>query len=115
MLTVKKLYRNTNDYLEQEIELNGWLRNNRAQKEFGFLEFHDGSFFKSLQVVYAGELNNFKDIQKFRVGSSVKVKGTIVLTPQLKQPFEIKATEVTLWEIHQQIIQYNQKDILESF
>lgn len=96
MLTVKKLYRNTNDYLEQEIELNGWLRNNRAQKEFGFLEFHDGSFFKSLQVVYAGELNNFKDIQKFRVGSSVKVKGTIVLTPQLKQPFEIKATEVTL-------------------
>ena len=96
MLTVKKLYRNTNDYVEKEVELKGWLRNNRAQKEFGFLDFHDGSFFQSVQVVYESSLDNFKDVQKYRVGSSVLVKGKLVLTPNLKQPFEIKASQVLL-------------------
>jgi len=96
MLTVKNLYRNTNDYVEKEVELKGWLRNNRAQKEFGFLDFHDGSFFQSVQVVYESSLENFKDVQKFRVGSSVSVKGRLVLTPNLRQPFEIKASEVLL-------------------
>ena len=67
MLTVKSLYRNTNDYVEKEVELKGWLRNNRAQKEFGFLDFHDGSFFQSVQVVYESSLENFKDVQKYRV------------------------------------------------
>lgn len=96
MLTVKSLYRNTNDYVEKEVEIKGWLRNNRAQKEFGFLDFHDGSFFQSVQVVYESNLENFKDVQKFRVGSSVSVKGRLVLTPNLRQPFEIKASEVLL-------------------
>lgn len=96
MLLVKSLYRNTKEYKDKEVVLKGWLRNNRAQKEFGFLDFHDGSFFKSVQVVYDTNVSNFKDVQKFRVGSSVEIKGILIETPEMRQPFEIKATSVTL-------------------
>jgi len=95
--TVKKIYRETDKHLEQELTLFGWVRNNRAQKEFGFINFHDGTFFESVQVIYEDlKLNNFKDIQKIRVGSSLMIKGFLVLTPHAKQPFEIKATLIQL-------------------
>ncbi|MFA5560191.1 MAG: asparagine--tRNA ligase [Acholeplasmataceae bacterium] len=94
--TVKQIYRETDKFLKRELTLLGWVRNNRAQKEFGFLNFHDGTFFESIQIVYDTKLKNFKDIQKIRVGSSLQVKGYLVLTPQAKQPFEIKATDVML-------------------
>ncbi len=97
METVRKLYRETESYKEKEIILNGWIRNNRAQKAFGFIDLHDGTFFKTVQVVYENELiANFNDVSKFRVGSSIKIKGKLVLTPGSKQPFEIKAIEVVL-------------------
>ena len=80
----------------KEVEIKGWVRNNRAQKAFGFLMVNDGSAFETLQIVYDDALTNFSDIQKFRSGSSVKVVGEVVLTPKGKQKFEIKATEVTL-------------------
>src|SRR5690554_2178806 len=95
-VTVRKLYKETNDYTEKEVKLLGWVRTNRAQKEFGFMNFHDGTFFKTLQVVYESNLANFKDIQKIRVGSSIEVTGVLVLTPGARQPFEIKATSVNL-------------------
>ncbi|MDX9691558.1 MAG: OB-fold nucleic acid binding domain-containing protein, partial [Acholeplasmataceae bacterium] len=95
--SVKKIFRNPEDYVDQNILLKGWVRNNRAQKEFGFLNFHDGTFFESIQVVYEeNKLENFKDVQKIRVGSSVEVLGQLVLTPQARQPFEIKASQITL-------------------
>ncbi|PKK87661.1 MAG: asparagine--tRNA ligase, partial [Tenericutes bacterium HGW-Tenericutes-7] len=95
--TVKAIYRETESLLNSELELYGWVRNNRAQKEFGFISFHDGTFFESLQVVYEeSKADNFKDIQKFRVGSSILVKGKLVLTPNAKQPFEIKASHIEL-------------------
>jgi asparaginyl-tRNA synthetase len=95
--TVKHIFRNKDMYKDQTIILNGWVRNNRAQKEFGFLNFHDGTFFEGIQVVYEDQkLENFKEVQKIRVGSSVKVCGTLVLTPEMKQPFEVKATSIEL-------------------
>jgi asparaginyl-tRNA synthetase len=95
--TVKAIYRKTESLLNQDLELYGWVRNNRAQKEFGFISFHDGTFFESLQIVYEdSKADNFKEIQKIRVGSSILVKGKLVLTPKAKQPFEIKASHVEL-------------------
>jgi asparaginyl-tRNA synthetase len=95
--TVKKIYRETEQLLNKELTLLGWVRNNRAQKEFGFISFHDGTFFDAIQVVYEElKLSNFKDIQKVRVGSSVMVKGELILTPDAKQPFEIKANYIEL-------------------
>ncbi|MCR5461924.1 MAG: asparagine--tRNA ligase [bacterium] len=93
---VKRLYKEKELFSEKEIDLVGWVRSNRAQKEFGFIMLNDGSFFESVQVVYEANLDNFKDIQKIRNGASVHVSGIVVLTPNAKQPFEIKATKVEL-------------------
>jgi len=95
--TVKKITRDPQSHLDKTLKLKGWVRNHRAQKEYGFINFHDGTFFDSLQVVYEENmLQNYKDIQKIRVGSSIAVEGCLVLTPQAKQPFEIKASKVEL-------------------
>ncbi len=95
--TVKNIFRNQEKFKDQDVTLYGWVRNNRAQKEFGFINFHDGTFFESIQVVYEDQkLDNFSEVQKIRVGSSLEVKGVLVLTPGAKQPFEIKATSIVL-------------------
>ena len=96
-LTVKKIFRNPDKYLDVDIHLRGWVRNHRAQKEFGFINFHDGTFFEAIQIVYEeNKLSNFKDIQRIRVGSSIEIQGHLELTPNAKQPFEIKATKINL-------------------
>ncbi|MBN2697020.1 MAG: asparagine--tRNA ligase [Bacilli bacterium] len=95
--TIKALYRSFVENEAKQITLKGWVRNNRAQKEHGFIDLHDGSCFDTVQVVYEESgLDNFRDVQKFRVGSAVKVLGMVVLTPEMKQPFEIKAKKVVL-------------------
>ena len=95
--TVKELYSKFQSYSNQSIEVSGWVRNNRAQKEFGFIDLNDGTYFETIQIVYEeAKLGNFKEAQKIRVGSSVKISGKLILTPNLKQPFEIKAEEVIL-------------------
>ena len=93
---IKELFRNTSEFASKEVTICAWVRTNRAQAQFGFLNVNDGSFFENLQVVYDQELNNFDDISKIRVGASVKVTGNLVLTPENKQPFEVKATAVEL-------------------
>ena len=96
-LVVRQLFRNVDRYANQTIQLSGWIRNNRAQKSFGFLMINDGTFFETIQAVYSEEnLSNFKDVQKFRVGAAVTIVGTVVPTPNSKQPFEIQASVVTL-------------------
>lgn len=95
--TVKELYLNPKELDQKKVYLAGWVRNNRAQKAFGFIDLNDGTCFETLQVVYESDtLENFKDIQKIRAGSSIEITGILVLTPNTKQPFEIKATSVTL-------------------
>lgn len=95
--SVKELYQRFEELNDQEVTLFGWVRNNRAQKEFGFINLNDGSFFETIQIVYEnGLLDNFKETQKLRVGSSLRVKGKLVVTPSMKQPFEIKAREIEM-------------------
>ncbi len=94
--SVRHLYHQYQDYQDKSITLMGWVRNNRAQKAFGFINLNDGTFFETIQVVYDDILENFKDIQKLRVGAAIKVVGSIVLTPKRPQPFEIKASVVEL-------------------
>ena len=95
--SVRRLYKEYKELDQKEVTLFGWVRNNRAQKEFGFINLNDGTFFETIQVVYESAfLDTFKDVQKYRVGSAIKVKGVLVVTPNNKQPFEIKAREVEL-------------------
>jgi len=96
-VVVRQLVRNTERYANQKVEVNGWIRTNRDQKSFGFISLNDGTHFNTIQVVYEKEtLLNFEETAKLRVGSAVKVIGILALTPQSKQPFEIKALEVVL-------------------
>ncbi len=93
---IRELFTKTSEYASKEVTVCAWVRTNRAQSNFGFLNINDGSFFENLQVVYDKELSNFADASKIGVGASVKVIGTLVLTPENKQPFELKATSVEL-------------------
>ena len=93
---IKQLFRNSALYENKEVIIKAWVRTNRAQAQFGFLNINDGSFFDNLQVVYDAVLPNFEEISKFRVGVSVCVKGIVILTPNMKQPLEIHASEVTM-------------------
>ena len=90
---IKELFINKK---EEQVLVCAWVKTNRAQAQFGFLNINDGSTLTSLQVVYDNTLSNFSEISKFRVGSSVEVKGNVVLTSNMKQPLEVHATEVKL-------------------
>ena len=92
---VKQLYRNTGDFTNKEVKISGWVRTLRASNAFGFIEINDGSFFKNVQVVFdSAKVSNFKEVSKLPISSSISVIGTLVETPDSKQPFEIQATEV---------------------
>jgi len=93
---VKSLYRDTEKYADQTVQVSGWIRNLRDSKAFGFIELNDGSFFKSVQIVFDTELENFKEIAKLPLSSSVKVEGKVIATPGAKQPFEIKAEKIDI-------------------
>ncbi len=93
-ITVKELYKNSEAYLDKEIEAVGWVRSNRGSKAFGFLVINDGSYFNTLQVVYHDTMENFAEISKLNVGAAVIVNGKLVATPEAKQPFEIQADSV---------------------
>ncbi|MFG6333503.1 MAG: asparagine--tRNA ligase [Lachnospiraceae bacterium] len=96
LTTVRELYRDRESYLDREITVGGWVRSVRDSKSFGFLVLHDGTFFDTLQIVYHDTLDNFAQVSRLNVGAAVIVRGTLVATPQAKQPFEIQAAEVTL-------------------
>ena len=94
---IRKLFRETEKYAGSEITVRGWIRTNRGSNRFGFIELNDGTFFKSVQVVYeADNLDNFSEIAKAPISAALMVKGEFVLTPDAKQPFEIKAKEVII-------------------
>lgn len=95
-LIIKNLYRNTDEYIEKNVTLEGWVRTVRASKNFGFIELNDGSFFKNVQIVFEDNLPNFADICKLTISSSIKVIGKLVKTEGAKQAFEIKANEIQI-------------------
>ena len=92
----KDLFLNYKDYLDTEVELKGWIKNHRKQKEFGFISFSDGTFFTPIQIVYDNSLDNFSEIEKYHIGSSIKVIGIVVKSPKEGQDFEIKAKYIEL-------------------
>lgn len=96
LTSIRELYRNRENYLDQNVTIGGWLRSVRDSKTFGFLVINDGTFFEPLQVVYADKLENFSSISKLNVGAAVIVTGKLVATPNAKQPFEIQANEVVV-------------------
>lgn len=96
LTTVKELFQNPDQYLDQEITVGGWVRSLRDSKSFGFIVVSDGSCFQTLQVVFHDTMENFSEIARLNVGAAIIVTGTLVATPQAKQPFEIQAAAVTV-------------------
>ena len=96
-IQLRELHRNTAEYADKSIVIRGWVRTNRSSNKFGFIELNDGTFFKSVQVVYeADKIDNFDVIAKAPISSALMVEGQLVLTPDAKQPFEIKADRVVM-------------------
>ena len=93
---IRELYRNKEEYYDKKVTVGGWVRSIRDSKTFGFIVMNDGTFFEPLQIVYGDRLANFVDINRINVGAALIVTGTLVATPQAKQPFEIQADEVVI-------------------
>ena len=93
---LKEVYQIYNELIDTEITLQGWIRNHRKQKEVGFIDFFDGTYFKSVQLVYSKELQSFDEIQEIRIGSAITVTGKLVKSDREEQPFEIVVKEVVL-------------------
>ena len=93
---IRSLYRNAADFEGKKVTVGGWVRSIRASKTFGFIVMADGTFFETLQIVYSENLANFAEIGKLNVGTALVVSGTIVATPDAKQPFELHADEVVV-------------------
>ena len=96
LITMRELFKNTAKYADTEIEIGGWVRNRRPSKQFGFIMLSDGTYFSPVQVVYNDSIENFQEISKINIGAALIIKGTVVLTPDAKQPFEIQAKTVTI-------------------
>ena len=91
---IKQLFRNLDEFKETEVTVYGWVRTNRSQAQFGFLNINDGSFFENLQVVYDNTLNNFDEISKFTTGKIIKYKANGNHFDLLKQDFAEKNAKV---------------------
>ncbi len=94
---VKELFRGSEGFADKTVEISGWIRTLRASNAFGFIEVNDGTFFKNVQVVFESDkIDNYKEVSSLNVGAAISVSGTMVLTPDAKQPFEIKASKITV-------------------
>ena len=98
LVELRELQKNTSKYLEQEVTLNGWVKKIRSQKNFGFIELNDGTFFNGIQIVFGEELENFAEISKLTISSSVKVTGVVVKSQGAGQDYEIKATRISVYQ-----------------
>jgi len=98
LLELRELQKNTKEYLGKEIEINGWVKKIRSQKNFGFIELNDGTFFTGIQVVFDEELENFEEISKLTISSSIKVTGIVVESLGKGQDYEIKATKISVYQ-----------------
>ena len=96
LITVREIFAQPDAYMDKEVTVGGWIRSIRDSKTFGFIVLSDGTSFEPIQVVYHDTMENFAEISKCNVGTALIVKGTLVATPQAKQPFEIQAVTVTV-------------------
>jgi len=95
-MDVRELYERIDELMDKEVTLSGWVRNHRKQKEFGFIDFSDGTCFKHVQLVYTNEVDGFDEIQRIKIGSSIEVLGTVIKSEGKGQTFEIKVTSIKL-------------------
>ena len=95
-MDLKELFSKIKDYEGKSVVLEGWIRNHRKQKDFGFIDFSDGTCFKHLQLVYDNGLSNFDDIQKYHVGSAIEVCGVVTASEGKEQAYELKVSDVKL-------------------
>ena len=98
LLELRELQKNTEKYLGQEVTLNGWAKKIRSQKNFGFIELNDGTLFTGIQVVFEDSLENFEEISKLTISSSIKVTGIVVESQGKGQAYEIKATKIEVYD-----------------
>ena len=96
LITVREIYKNREQFLDKTVRIGGWVRSVRDSKTFGFIVVSDGSYFETLQVVYHDTMKNFAEVSKLNVGAAIIVEGTLVATPEAKQPFEIQAVTVDI-------------------
>lgn len=96
LTNIREIFRNKDKFADKEVTIGGWVRSNRNSKNFGFIVVNDGTFFEPIQVVYGNGLENYDEVGKINVGAAIIVRGTLVLTPDAKQPFEIQASDVTV-------------------
>lgn len=96
LTTVRKIYKNRDSFLNTQVTVGGWVRSLRDSKSFGFIVLNDGTYFEPLQVVYHDTMENFSHISRLNVGAAIIVTGTLVATPNAKQPFEIQATRIAV-------------------
>ena len=95
-IEINQLYRNKDEYIDKKVKVAGWIRTSRMSKNFGFIELNDGSFFKNMQIVIDEKLENFKEVGKLPISTSLLIEGTLVATQNAKQPVEIQATKIVV-------------------
>ena len=96
LVTVRQIFKDRQKYIDKEVKTGGWVRSVRDSKTFGFIVMNDGTYFEPLQIVYSDKLANFEEISKTNVGAAIIVTGTLVATPDAKQPFEIQASDICI-------------------
>ena len=98
-ILIRDLYHNTEKYIDKEVSVSGWAKTVRDSKNFGFIELNDGSFFKNVQIVFDTNLPNFEQIRKLTISSSIIVNGKLIKTENAKQPFEIHAKNIEIFNL----------------
>ena len=98
-ILIRELFKNSEKYYTKEIKVSGWVRTEKKKKTFGFIELNDGSFFKNLQIVFDNTLDNFNEICKLSISSSIIVTGIFTKTENAKQDFELKATKLDIVDV----------------
>ena len=96
IIDLKDIFNNYNEYIDTSVTIQGWIRNHRKQKKFGFIDFNDGTFQTSLQIVYDDTLSDFEEISKLHIGSAITVTGKIIKSPKEGQLVEMQATNIIL-------------------
>ena len=96
LIDLKELFMDSKKYLDKEITIQGWIRNHRKQKEFGFIDFNDGTTFQNLQVVYDNKLSDFDDIAKLHIGSAITITGKVIKSPKEGQEIELQTVSIKL-------------------
>ncbi len=96
LITVRQIYKDKESFLNTQVTVGGWVRSLRDSKAFGFIVLNDGTYFETLQIVYHDTMENFSEISRLNVGAAIIVTGTLVATPEAKQPFEIQAEKITV-------------------